>query len=100
MIIAERHLPASFGQLRLALHAPEHVGSDWRCWYEIDWPNNPRRFHAHGIDAMQALLIAMQMMSAELYTSQAFKDGELAKDGFSLPVPVTLRDMAAGVDRE
>ena len=49
---------------------------------------------------MQALLIAMQMMSAELYTSQAFKDGELAKDGFSLPVPVTLRDMAAGVDRE
>jgi hypothetical protein len=49
---------------------------------------------------MQALLIAMQMMSAELYMSQAFKDGALGKEGFNLPVPMTLRDMAVGVDRE
>ena len=51
---------------------------------------------------MQALVIAMQMVSAELYTSAPGKAGELFFEtpgsGFGFPVPPSMRDLLTDED--
>jgi hypothetical protein len=88
--------------MEIRLHAPREK-DHWICDYEIDWPDAPRRFSGHGATSMQALVIALQMIGAELYTSTAHKEACLsAKDGdagYGFPVIASLRDLLTGSDR-
>lgn len=84
------------------LFMPDEVESGWSCAYEIGWPGRPRRFRAVGQDSVQAIQLAMQMIGAELYASDAHKDGKLALygagAGYGFPVARTLRDILEGDD--
>ena len=91
MIIACRSLTLRNKPLEVTLSAPTFNNGSWRCAYTIDWPNNARSYFGHGADSMQAIIIAMQMMAAELQASDAFKSGELyfekPSEGLQLPLP-------------
>ena len=106
MIIARRTLTLrQQGQdhpVEVTLAAPRFETGCWLCAYEIHWPSGPRRFYGAGADSMQALVIAMQMVSAELYTSAPGKAGELFFDtpgtGFGFPAPPSMRDLLTEED--
>jgi hypothetical protein len=88
--------------LEIRIHAPVLVDGHWLCAYEIDWPEGTKRMEAAGFDSVQALLIAMQMIGAELYTSSYHAEGRLIFDkpgnGYGFPVVPTLRDRLVGDD--
>ena len=89
----------------IRIFAPEsEPGGSWSCRYEIDWPDRPRSMTAWGKDSVQALVLALNMIGSEIYTSEYHKAGELyfekRGDGFGFPVPANLRDLLEGADAE
>ena len=69
---------------------PEPDGNDYRCDYKIVWPDRERSSYAMGIDAVQALLLAMQKAHVELQVSPEYKAGALCYLGerdLRLPLP-------------
>jgi len=55
-----------------------------------------------GFDSMQALVLALQTIGAEIYSSNYHKVGNLFFDkprsGYGFPVVPTLRDLLQGAD--
>lgn len=113
MIVAERRLSLAghpehpehpeHPVVAVRLHAPVRKSpAEWTCAYEIDWPEGLRTMRAHGFDAVQALVIAMQMIAAELYVSAYHEAGQLAfgspGSGYGFPLPANVRDLAVGED--
>jgi len=82
---------------------PESVPGGWLCRYQIEWPNGRRAGYGSGVDAVQALLIALMNIGAELYASEYHERGELywtkPGDGFGFPVAQPIRDLLVGSDR-
>lgn len=107
MIIAIRHLvvrdQARDIDVPVRIHAPEKATRDWICRFEIDWPEGKVERWGTGVDAVQALLFAMQMIGAEVYTSSPHKSGRLewlaAGRGYGFPVPDNIRGLLVGDDR-
>lgn len=89
-------------RIEVRLYQPVKFDKDWGCRYEIDWPEGSKATMAYGLDALQALVIALQLIGSELYTSTYHKDGQLRaydrEDGYGFPVPPNLRDMLVGAD--
>ena len=89
-------------QIPIQLFAPEHTGHDWRCRYVIGWPNGKEESAAYGVDAMQALILTLQMIGARLYFSDYHKTGRLSFEtpgsGYGFPVPMNARDLLIGDD--
>lgn len=87
----------------IRIDRPERQDQAWVCRYEIDWPEGPRTFHAVGRDAVQALVLALQMIGAEIYTSAHHREGRLRayddEAGYGFPVPAPLRDLLVGADK-
>ena len=56
-----------------------------------------------GVDAVQALLFALQMIGAEVYTSSQHQSGRLEwlerGRGYGFPVPDNIRDLLVGDDK-
>jgi hypothetical protein len=112
MIIATRELTAicKSGEKKpvvLRLEAPVQEDGFWRCWYEIDWPEDEgpartRRFYAGGEDAMQALQLGLMALGIELHTNDYHDEHRLFWDepeaGYGLIVPRNLRDKLRGDD--
>jgi hypothetical protein len=107
MIIATRMLTWRAGEraidIPIAIHAPECEKPDlWRCQYDVGWPEGPRVFAGHGVDAVQALVVALGMIGAEIYSSNYHKSGALVWDepgsGYGFPVVPGLRDVLIGDD--
>ncbi|WP_020177870.1 hypothetical protein [Methylopila sp. M107] len=86
----------------IRLFRPEEDDGFWRCAYEIGWPEGARVFYGGGQDAFQAIQLAMQMIGAELYTSEHHKAATLVLDangaGYGFPVAKALRDLLIGDD--
>jgi hypothetical protein len=84
------------------IFAPRFENGDWSCESEIDWPEGTRKFAAHGIDAVQALELALKMIGSEIYTSDHHKSKLLTWEkpgqGYGFPVPVNIRDLLIGDD--
>jgi hypothetical protein len=62
----------------------------FRCDYEIAWPDQKRVFHAYGVDAVQALILALRMVHAELLTPPEGRGGQirwLGSNDLGLPPP-------------
>lgn len=74
----------------------------WACRWEIDWPDRRRSNCGYGVDAVQALLHALQMVGAELYSSDEHRMGRLTWDkdwaGYGFPVPGAIRDLLGADD--
>src|SRR5262249_25439620 len=81
MIIATRilklHRTNADIEIPIRLFAPERRSIDWSCRFEIEWPDEMLTRAATGIDAVQALLFALQMIGAQLYASDHHASGNL-----------------------
>ena len=72
---------------------------DYYCPYQILGLGNERVRRAGGVDAVQALELALKMIGTDLYTSKESQSGELSWSGgkkgdLGFPVPDVLRDLA------
>lgn len=77
---------------------PFDGGTDFLCPYQIRGMERKKVTYAGGVDAVQALELALAKIGAELYTSEAAKSGKLRWDGgdagdLGFPVPATLQDL-------
>ncbi|MDP2409032.1 MAG: hypothetical protein Q8M26_01970 [Pseudolabrys sp.] len=107
MIVATRSLlwRTEIGavEIPVRIFAPEKAAVDWICRFEIDWPSEKAERWGAGIDAMQALLIALQMIGAEVYASKHHRSGQLEwltpGHGYGFPVASNIRDLLVGDDR-
>jgi len=106
MIIANRSLKVRQGQndtdVAVRIFAPQLSQGSWSCNYEIDWPEGTRKGAAHGLDSVQALLLALKMIGAEIYTSDYHKAKNLVWEepgqGYGFPVSQNIRDLLEGDD--
>lgn len=107
MIIARRDLMLRDGnrqrRISVRLFAPKlETSGSWACRYEVDWPGESHSITAFGFDGVQSIFIALQMIGAEIYTSNYHKDGNLYWDkpgnGYGFPIASTLRDLLRGDD--
>ena len=96
-------LPTGEHEVPVTLFAPERAGAAWTCRYEIGWPNGTRRMATTGLDALQAVHLAMQMIGAELYTSTYHAQGRLRwgepGTGYGFPLTPSLRHLLIGDDK-
>jgi hypothetical protein len=94
--------PSGDIEVPVRLFQPEDNNEMWICRYEIDWPDQTRSRFAAGVDAFQALILALQMIGAEIYTSKYHKSGSLQwfepGRGYGFPVTGNLRDLLIGDD--
>lgn len=88
--------------VRVALPTQQPI--DWSCHVEIDWPDGRWSCDVVGIDPIQALQLALQMIGTELYSSELHSQGRLTwlapGAGYGFPVPRVMRDMLIGEDRK
>jgi hypothetical protein len=106
MVIANRTLTLRDGgreiEIPIRIHAPAQDGAGWSCRFEIDWPEGTQAMAAAGLDSIQALQLALEMIGANLYTSSYHRSGALVfdapGDGYGFPVPASLRDLLVGED--
>jgi hypothetical protein len=85
------------------IYQPVKEDRSWRCRYEIDWPDEEMHvMRAGGYDALQALVLAMGMISAEIYTTDYHAEGRLrvyeTEQGYGFPVIGLIRELAVGAD--
>jgi len=89
--------------IAINIHKPEKQEKVWACRYEIAWPEGARTFEAIGLDALQALVLALQMIGAEIYSSAYHREGRLraydSEKGYGFPVAAPLRDLLVGADK-
>lgn len=103
-IIASRVLIKGDREVRVDIGQPrkEADQSDYLCPYRIAGIGDERIRYAVGIDAVQALLLTMKKIGADLYTSAEMRGRDLVWVGGSepgdlgFPVPDVLRDLAPG----
>jgi hypothetical protein len=74
----------------------------WSCRYQIEWPEGKETRDMWGVDSIQALLLALQAIGSDIYTSSYHKTGglffEMPGQGYGFPVPASLRDLLVGSD--
>jgi hypothetical protein len=108
MIIAVRTLRLRSNnrdvEIPIRVFAPERAKVDWSCRFEIEWPDQKLERFAIGIDAVQALLLALQMIGAIVYTSKYHEEGKLQwmelGRGYGFPVTNGIRDILTGDDKK
>lgn len=71
---------------------------DYYCPYQIIGLGKEKIRYAGGIDAVQALILALKMIGADLYTSKESVEGKLRWEGdekgnLGFPYPDTTRDL-------
>lgn len=107
MLIASRVLTLRDGsaaiEIPIRIFAPQKTPDDsWSCHFQIDWPDRKSAKDIFGFDSMQALICALQIIGAEIYSSGYHKAGQLSwakpGDGYGFPVAPTLRDLLQGDD--
>ena len=90
--------------IAIRIYAPVGEGRVWSCRYEIDWPEGQQVMSVSGIDSVQAILLAFQMIGADIYTSTYHKSGRLVFEapglGYGFPVTESLRHLLVGNDRK
>lgn len=108
MIIAARTLRSVRSgkdvDIDVRIHMPEQDRAGWVCKFEIDWPEGEAARWGSGVDAVQALVHALQMIGAEIYTSRYHKEGWLEwlarNRGYGFPVTNNVRDLLIGDDEK
>ena len=107
MLIASRVMILGNGsdetQIAIRIFSPEKgANGSWFCHYEIDWPGENHTMDVGGVDSVQALVLTLQAIGAEIYSSSYHKAGKLRWDapgkGYGFPVMPTLRDLLQGDD--
>jgi len=108
MVIATRVLklrrPTGQIDIPIRIFAPQRLGDNWMCHFEIAWPDEMMALDAGGVDAVQAIELALRMIGAFIYTSDHHTSGNLMwgapGQGYGFPVPNTIRDLLVGEDKK
>jgi hypothetical protein len=109
MIIASRILRLRKGmgtiEIPISVFAPEcEKPGAWSCRYDVGWPEGNRTYAGWGVDSIQAVVATLNMIGAEIYSSNYHKSGNLYWDelgnGYGFPVVPTIRDLLEGDDRK
>jgi hypothetical protein len=91
-------------EVPIRLYAPEPAQVGWICRFEIAWPEGKIERWGSGVDAVQALSIAMQMIGAEIYVSRHHEANRLMwlapGRGYGFPVTNNIRDLLVGDDQK
>lgn len=91
-------------EIPVRIHAPEESKSSWMCRFDIGWPEGKVERWGTGVDAVQALVMALQMIGVEVYASHYHEAGRLRwledGGGYGFPVSNNARDLLAGDDRK
>jgi hypothetical protein len=107
MMIASRSLKLRDGanekNVDVHVFAPErHEDGAWSCRYEIGWPEGKKTKCGWGVDSVQAIYLALQLIGTDIYMSSHHESGDLRfaepGKGYGFPVPVTMRDLLVGDD--
>jgi hypothetical protein len=107
MLIASRDLNLRSGDadiiIPIRIFAPEKAeNGNWFCRYEIGWPDKASSNQIGGSDSVQALVHALQIIGAEIYSSNYHKSGRLVFDspgsGYGFPVMSGIRKLLVGDD--
>ena len=77
----ERSFELDGQDLACRFFRPETEGQSFSCRYQINWPERRVERKAFGVDGVQALLLAMQAVHADLLSSQPYKEGRLTSYG-------------------
>ncbi len=107
MLIATRMLrlsrPAGDAEIAVRVFAPEQRSDHWVCRIEVGWPDGALTMEAGGVDSIQALTLALQLIGSQIYASDHHASGKLVWQelgkGYGFPVTHNLRDMLVGDDR-
>ncbi|WP_295845684.1 hypothetical protein [Tardiphaga sp.] len=93
---------AAVADVVVSILGPEQRDHSWFSEWNIRWPDRERKGSAGGADAIQALLVALNIVGTELYCSAEHNAGRLnwADDwsGYGFPVPNGMRDALKGDD--
>jgi hypothetical protein len=100
-VIANRVLSlAPGGKVVVTIGQPRPFpgGKNFFCPFKVEGLGHGNITRAGGVDAVQALQLALQMVGTVLYTSQEYKDGRLTWDGgengsLGFPVAANIRDI-------
>lgn len=95
-VFVERTFEAASGDIVCRFYRPRPDGENFRCDYEIAWPDRRRARYAMGVDSAQALVLAMEVVHADLLSSPERKAGGLTwlgQQGLGLPLSEGLRDL-------
>jgi hypothetical protein len=88
--------------LEIRIFEPVSENEAWSCRYEIDWPSGTKSARAVGVDAIQAIILALQKIGITLYMSDYHKNAQLtwpaAGGGYGFPVSRNVRDLLIGED--
>ena len=74
-------------------NTPEADGNDYRCDYVFNLKGQERRSHAFGVDAVQALLLALGKAHIDLLASPEGRSSEIKWLGLTdlgLPLPSSV----------
>lgn len=107
MIVATRVLKlrrvAGDIEIPIRIFAPTSEEIDWSCRFEIDWPDGTRAMDIGGVDAVQAIELAMKAIGTQIHTGDYHKSGRLEwlepGKGYGFPVPNNIRDLLVGDDK-
>jgi hypothetical protein len=107
MLIATRVLKlrraAGDVEIPIRIFAPKQEAASWSCKFEVDWPDGTLTMAAGGVDAVQALHIALQIIGAQIYASDHHASGKLMwlepGQGYGFPVTSGIRDLLIGTDK-
>ena len=101
-VIAERRFKktGSSDLVVVRIGKPEKFteSEDFYCPYEIIGVGKGKIRYAGGVDSAQALLLALKMIGADLYTSKEIEPGHLVWEGskkgdLGFPVPSSISDL-------
>ncbi len=107
MVIATRVLKlrriAGDIEIPIRIFAPREEDASWKCDFEVGWPDGALTMAAGGVDAVQALDLALKMIGALIYASDHHASGKLEwlepGKGYGFPVTRGIRDLLVGDDR-
>ncbi|MFN3855598.1 MAG: DUF6968 family protein [Phreatobacter sp.] len=84
------------------LFQPAPAGASWSCRFEIGWPEGVIAGEVFGVDALQAVHLAMQRIAIDLYMSPWHRAGRLSwpgqGKGYGFPMARNGRDLLVGDD--
>lgn len=88
--------------VEIQVESPIQAVQGWSCAYRIGWPDAPRLGFGYGVDATQALLLALHAIGTDIYTSDYHRSGRLrweqAGQGYGFPVPPVIQGLLVGDD--
>ncbi len=91
-------------EIPIRIFAPKPQPIDWSCRFEIGWPDGILSAEAMGVDAIQALDLALKMIGATIYASDHHASGNLIwlepGKGYGFPVTHGIRDLLVGDDEK